>query len=803
MNAPVFAAIGLLSACSLALELVLIRLLSIMFGHAFASMVISLALLGIGAGGVAVRLFRDWLLKRAQASLFFLSVFFAISLFLSHLAAKQLNFNPLAVMWGPEPWAVLAGTYTVLAVPFLCFGAVISLAMSLESERIRWVYGADLLGAGLGAVLASLALYRFMPQACLPFIAAAGLLSSALFAADRPWRMKAMPSLLAVGLGLLFLLPSSAMAPQLSEYKDLARAKLRPGAKTLLQEASPHGVVTLLASPEIPFRFAPGLSPVCSTEPPEQSLVFLNGDLYGALPTGASAAYSQEFVSCLPSQVGYDLLEQPEVLVAEGVKGLGVAEALGRRTGSIDVVGINQRLLSLIRNPGAHTEAGPGESLMGMHTGSLRSFVSRTSRQYDLMQLWSPCSGGACLGSQGLEEGFTCTVQGMTQLYRTLRPGGLIVLSRSLDHPPAASLKLTATVKDALQRSGQSRPERCLALFTSPTSLTILISKGELEASHLQRISSFCRNRGFSPVHLPGGSHRQADSATSELTRGVAAILGSESESFLDDYPYFIEPATDDSPYFSRFFRWDSLPRIASLLSSGGTSLMQWSYPILIAVLVQAGLAGFILILLPVLIFQRKGRAWKRSGRAALAFVCLGLAFLIIEIAFIQRLLLLVGDPVTAISIALASFLVFAGAGSLSSSRFGLGRAVLAICLLCLVLSAGLLLYAPQLMELAQGVRVLLAVAMCGLPAFFMGMPLPLCLAAVSRQAPGWIPWAWGVNGCASVLAPIVATLLAIHLGFLAMLVCGCLCYLAAYLSFRWLDKPSDRAIASGSEQAQ
>lgn len=50
--------------------------------------------------------------------------------------------------------------------------------------------------------------------------------------------------------------------------------------------------------------------------------------------------------------------------------------------------------------------------------------------------------------------------------------------------------------------------------------------------------------------------------------------------------------------------------------------------------------------------------------------------------------------------------------------------------------------------------------------AFFMGMPFPLGLSRVAQESPGFIPWAWGANGCASVLGAILATMLSIHFGF-------------------------------------
>jgi hypothetical protein len=305
-------------------------------------------------------------------------------------------------------------------------------------------------------------------------------------------------------------------------------------------------------------------------------------------------------------------------------------------------------------------------------------------------------------------------------------------------------------------------------------------------------IREFCSERAFELVHPSRGS-----GDGSLLQRGVSRLLGDSPATFVSAYKYHIRPATDASPYFGRFFRWSSLPELLDLRGRGGTSLIQWGYLIMVATVLQAGAAGVVLILLPLFVFHRSGRAWPHKGRAVLAFACLGLGFLFVEIAFIQRLTLFLGDPVLAASVALASFLVFAGAGSWLSRLFGLNRAVAGVCLANLLLLAGLLLPVQALTGLAWPLKLFLSVAGCGLPAFFMGMPLPLGLDIVHGQAPRWIPWAWGVNGCASVIAPVLATLLAVHLGFVPIVLLACALYLvvlAALRGMRPAAAPSDQA---------
>jgi len=154
-------------------------------------------------------------------------------------------------------------------------------------------------------------------------------------------------------------------------------------------------------------------------------------------------------------------------------------------------------------------------------------------------------------------------------------------------------------------------------------------------------------------------------------------------------------------------------------------------------------------------------------------FFILGLAFLFIEIAFIHKLLLFLHHPLYAVAVVLSSFLVFSGLGSAWLGRTPVGdhgrllsQAVTGIVVLGTVylLSLGPLL--DQLALLPDAVRILISVALIAPLAFCMGLPFPLGLGRLADHAPDLIPWAWAINGCASVISAVLATLLAIHLGF-------------------------------------
>ena len=244
---------------------------------------------------------------------------------------------------------------------------------------------------------------------------------------------------------------------------------------------------------------------------------------------------------------------------------------------------------------------------------------------------------------------------------------------------------------------------------------------------------------------------------------------------FVERYKFNIAPATDDKPYFFHFFKWSALPEVIALRKRGGASLIEWSYLILIATIAQGAVAGVILILLPL---SRIKHSWPpgTSTRMGSYFLLLGLAFLFVEMAFIQKFILFLSHPLYAIAVVLSGFLLFAGIGSAYSGqlrhrferngRSPVTIAVAGISAIALLYMALLPMLFQQLMGLADSVKMALSVFLIAPLAFFMGMPFPIGLNRVANSAPDFIPWAWGINGFASVMSASLATLLAIEFGF-------------------------------------
>jgi MFS family permease len=135
--------------------------------------------------------------------------------------------------------------------------------------------------------------------------------------------------------------------------------------------------------------------------------------------------------------------------------------------------------------------------------------------------------------------------------------------------------------------------------------------------------------------------------------------------------------------------------------------------------------------------------------------------------------------------VVLFSILLASSAGSALSSRFGDLRASLKP--LLAAIAVVVVVYVLALPHVFYGLVHLEApwrMAVCALVlaplGLLLGMPMPVGIRLLAEVAPALVPWAWGVNGAASVLGSVGAIALAMLAGFDATLVCGAGLYLVA-----------------------
>ena len=795
-------AVAIISAATLSYEILLMRLFAIVQWHHFAYMIISVALLGFGASGTFLALARDWIKPRFRGAFLSNAVLFAIAVPGSFALAQRIPFNPLELLWSPSHPLRLLALYLLLMVPFFCAANCIALTFMTFPDRIPRVYRYNLIGSGLGALSIVPALYALSPTNCLKLAGALGFLAAALAVKDRSRvaaRTKALLFILAAGLSPL-LWPPGWISPRPSQFKGLSQALSVKDAEVVQGLSGPLGELSVVESPTVPFRHAPGLSLKTPVLLPPQLGLFADGESLGVITHYDGFRKPLAYLDYQSAALPYHLLEAPHVLILGAGGGEEILRALTLGARRIDAVELNPQVVELVSRRFSDFSGDPyNMASVRVHISEGRGFVEATGERYDLIQLsLLDAFGASTAGLHALRESYLYTVEALESYMGRLQEGGLLAITRWLRLPPRDSLKLFASAVAALKSSGAAEPSGQIALIRSFRTTTLLVKNGVFTKEEILSLRSFCEARSFDTAYYPGMQVTDANRFNllegPQLFSGAKALLGPEAGAFLDRYKFNITPATDDRPYFHDFVKWRTLLEIIALRGRGGLPLVEWGYLVLIATLLQAAVAGGVLILFPLRWLPRGLPSGGTKGRVAIYFLALGLAFLFIEIAFIQRFTLFLSHPLYAVSVVLAAFLIFAGLGSGTAGRLpaslnrSAGATVALIVTAIAILSIAYLLLLPELfrvwMPLDDPVKIFLSILLIAPLASLMGIPFPLGLASISRTSPALIPWAWGVNGCASVLSAVLATFLAIHIGFSGVVLLALAIYAGAAAAF-------------------
>ncbi|MDZ7645574.1 MAG: protein-L-isoaspartate(D-aspartate) O-methyltransferase [Woeseiaceae bacterium] len=713
----------------------------------------------------------------------------------SYIVGQRVPFNALEIVWDPGQFVNLTFVYLIFFVPFFFAACCIGLAFTCRGRAISRIYFVDLFGAGLGALLIIALLFPLPPQDALRVLAALALAAAMLTG----WRVTRRLPLAVAQLAWLALLafgpPADWLALKMSDYKGLPQALTVVDSRALAVRSSPLGLLTVVESPTVPIRHAPGLSFRTKHVPPEQLAVFTDGGSMSAITRYDGNPASVGYLGDMTAAAPFTLHESPDVLVLGAGGGSDVLLSLYHGAARVDAVELNPQMTELVASDFAdfagHLYADPR---VNMHTAEARGYVASTERRYDIIHIGLLDAFGASgTGVNALNETYLYTVEALREYIAHLEPGGLLAITRWLKLPPRDNLKLAATAIEALRGEGVAQPGDALAMLRSWNTSTLIVRNGAFPDAETEALREFARTRSFDMAWYPS---MPADAANrfNQLERpwlyeGIRALLGPQSGDYLERYKFHVAPATDDRPYFFHFFKWSALPEVMSLRAQGGAGLIEWGYLVLVATLAQATVAGLALIVLPLLGIRRDwppGAGLRFGGY----FLLLGLAFLFVEIAFIQKFILFLSHPLYSVAVVLAGFLVFAGLGSAASVRVcdwlavrlrsPLFAVVAGIALLALVYITLLPPLFDRFIGLPDLARVAISLVLIAPLAFLMGIPFPAGLSRVAGEAPAFVPWAWGVNGFASVISAALATLLAIEFGFVAVIVAALLLYAAA-----------------------
>jgi hypothetical protein len=357
-----------------------------------------------------------------------------------------------------------------------------------------------------------------------------------------------------------------------------------------------------------------------------------------------------------------------------------------------------------------------------------------------------------------------------------------------VESPARTSLKLFATGVAACRRVGISDPGRHLVFIRSWNTATIIVARSRLSDAQVQSARKFCEQRWFDLCYLPDMRESEANRfivlERPEHFEFADRLLRTGERDAYAKSLFYLEPATDDCPYFFRFVRWRGLPSLFRQFGLRWMPAVEWGYITLVATLLQGSVLAALLILLPVFLFASRPGLRGAKSRVIWYFGVLGCAYMFLEIACIQRFTLYLAHPVYAVTVTLATFLVVGGVGSLAAQQaLARGRVWVRYAVLGIALAASLYIAAlGPIFTITSGwgffAKALLSVLLLSPLAFCMGMPFPIGMQRVSDACPELVPWAWAVNGSLSVVGALLATLVAVHLGIRSVMLAAVLAYL-------------------------
>ena len=756
-------------------EVALSRVFAVLLRYQFAFLVVSLALCGLGLGGLLAYRARNLALENLALAWGVLS---AISL-------------ALILRW---VFAFLPAHYWIAAlivlVPFIAAGAFLALAFERYAAWGGRLYAFDLAGAALAAA-GSVLIMQWVGavNGCL-FFGALGAAAAVLLAPK-----KAFP--LVCALILLILVPYNARV-RLWSVQPIPPTPDKNG-DTLADRGVTQPLFTELGNKAYGSKIVDTrwnafarTDVVRDPEAGNSFLLYTNGNVPTNMLNWDGKIYE------LPKLVGdfpvsdwtfaNSNLDGARVMSIGPGGGLDALLALRYGARRFDGAEINPSIVELMKEPKYAAYNGGIYSNPQVHVevAEGRAFVREArSRGVKYQLIFSALTKTATAGQGGaLLESFIYTTDAFNDYLGALTPTGQLAIVG--DAPPLlARLYATAISHfvDLGQTEAQAGQHVAVVYYNrpGPYQWALIVRPNPIPPAEAARMNASARARDIFPLWIPGQASSN-DLFPFGALGGGALTLDAFLQSGLTAYPnqpMDLSPAPDDRPFVLDLalsplviFR-DVNGHISSLSILLGLSV------------------GATILFAATFLAARARRTHSGLGRAArevLYFLCLGVGFIIIEIPLIQKLVLPLGYPTLSLTVILGALLLGGGGGAAFSQRFAGGelRAHAQRCALGVAIYAavfGLLsgAFANLLLPLPLPARCVLT-ALILLPlGFLMGTPFPAGLrlwGTGEQQQSGGVPLIWALNGTASVLGSIGAAVAAKVVGFGAVLSVGALIYL-------------------------
>ena len=781
---------ALIAFTTLALEITLTRLLSVITWYHLAFFAISTAMLGMTAGATTVYLKPTWFTKeRLNGSIAkaCLGYSFATPLALIILCLLPLHLAA-SVM---SIFALLVATIAC-SLPFYFSGIAITAVLTKYQLPIGKLYASDLIGASLGCLLVLGGLEIFDAPSLILLCGSIGVLAGFSFSwNDSSFKLRRLSGYAFIILIFLALINSSTLygirpfvikgrvaAPEsyfLEKWNSFSRVVIGKRAETIPQL---WGASPLASKDEKIFQH------------------YMNID--GAACTTLRRFSSSDDINHLR----FDVTNVAHYLRPGGgacIVGVGGGRDIQSAVlfGHERVVGVdvNPIFINLLKKEFREFAGIADRNDVTLIVDEARSYLSRTEEKYSIIQMslidtWAATGAGAF----SLSENALYTTEAWQVFFKRLTDDGIFTVSR-LYSPDALGEtgRAVSLAVATLLRSGISSPSRHIAMVTSKGVSTLLFSKQPFTNYDIAELKKVCSDLQYGLAILPGVQPHN------KILKDIVSANSPEELSMATKNKLLnYEPTTDENPYFFNMLRLSHLSSFHRFSSVSRGNL--------IATITLAGLIFSLLLLtvttivLPLALRSRFDNSVKKSPKilwsGVLYFSLIGAGFMFVEIALIQRLSVFLSHPVYALGILLFTIIASAGIGSFLSERLPLTRfpwifvypisMSLAIIVIRFVLPIMLshMIHSAMLIKIVASILVIFPLGM------LMGLFFPVGMRLFRSISPTETPWYWALNGIFGVLCSALAVFISIYISISTNFYIAAICYatLLICLFYRWID---------------
>jgi hypothetical protein len=768
--------VSLLSIAIIAFQLSLIQILSIVQWYHFAYMVISVALLGFGAAGTTLSLARKFLIEKAELLLPGIMILSGLTMAVSVSVAQgesirfdsYLLFADYAHLWK------LIATYLLFFIPFYLGALAIGIVFIKYIDKIGILYFANMLGSGIGGVAAVFLMWVFFPQKLPAVIAGIAFLAGLIIISkEHQTGFTIIVSITVAVLSFFYISPSEL---KLSEYKGLSKTLNLPDSRIILKESSPYGLIHIISTPYL--RYAPGLSIKYPGIVSVGNAVFNNGEWVG--PLISTRQDSLNYLHFTTENLAYVTGERKNVLVLGAGTGKQLKIALLNVAETVTSVESNKALINILKDKlASKVDSLYQNKSVRLKNISPRTFLLSTHQKFDLITLPVIDAFGGSSGLFALQEQYILTTESFNEMLNSLDRDGVISISTYIDYPYRNPLKILSTFAEAFEKRRIENPAEYISAIKNWNTITFFIKKDPLNFSEIELIRNYCNRMNFDPVLLPGMPQTERERFNKLQDTSLYSIFDKilhskkEREILYAEYPFNIKPSTDNQPYFSQFLQWRTIPLLADFFGNQSVPFFEVGYLLLYLTFIQLVILAFLFIILPLFKMGFKGGG---NIRTITYFGGLGLGYMFIEIILIQRFTLYFGNVIYAAALVVCLMLVSSGFGSLVSQKitpkpYRIIAIIFIIIISLLIYTLFLSGWIKTTIGFSLTAKIILSFLIIAPLAFFMGMPFPLGLRSLSASNDIQVPWAWGINGVFSVVCAVLATIIAVELGFIWVMV--------------------------------